>query len=148
MTMTTPKKLKNQKGFSLVEILIAVTIIVLMGGVVAFNLFPELFRSQRDKAALDINTLKEAVQLFQLRESRLPHEGEWQAFLFDGSKKHRDPYIDTSAHENREVLDPWGNPYQYRRLNSREFEIFSWGMDGAPGGEGDDADISSRKERG
>ena len=148
MTMRNPKKLQKQKGFSLVEILIAVTIIVLMGGVVAFNLFPELFRSQRSKAEVDINSLKQAVQVFLLRESRLPHEGEWQSFLFDGSKNHSEPYIDTSAYENREVLDPWSNPYQYRRLNSREYEIFSWGMDGAPGGEGDDADISSRKNKG
>ena len=148
MTMRNPKKLQKQKGFSLVEILIAVTIIVLMGGVVAFNLFPELFRSQRDKAALDIDTLKASVQLFQLRESRLPHEGEWQSFLFDGSKNHSEPYIDTSAYENREVLDPWSNPYQYRRLTSREYALLSWGMDGAPGGEGGDADISSRKTKG
>lgn len=136
------------KGFSLIEVLIAVTIIVLMGGVVAYNVFPELFRSQRDRAGIDIEALKSAVKIYQAREmGKLPNESEWPTFLVEGSKNHPDPYIDVDKLTNGQVNDPWGNPYVYKKHGSKDFEIISFGMDGAPGGEGDDADISSKKGR-
>ena len=39
------------------------------------------------------------------------------------------------------LIDPWGNPYQYRRLEGRRAEVFSLGADGAEGGVGLDADL-------
>ncbi|MAG57264.1 MAG: hypothetical protein CMJ83_13305 [Planctomycetes bacterium] len=138
---------RGQGGFSLIEVLISVTIIVLMGGVVAWNVFPALFQSQRDKAAMDIASLKAAVKMFQMREHRLPTEGDWPDFLFNGSDAHPDPYLDTDQFEDNEVKDPWKTEYVYKRISSREFEIISYGADMMPGGEGDDADISSKKSK-
>ena len=137
---------KHESGFSLVEILIAVTIVVLMGGVVAVNVFPYLFKSQRDRADIDIKQLKEAVKLFKLNEGRLPRENEWPEFLVKGSKSHPHPYVDEDVIENGEVVDPWGNPYVYRRTG-RDFEIISYGEDGQQGGEAEAADISSKKSQ-
>jgi general secretion pathway protein G len=137
---------QGTRGFSLVEVLIAVTIIVLMGGVVAYNVFPELFRSQRDRARMDIETLKTAVNMYFTRENRLPNDSEWPDFLINGSKNHPDPYIDKDKVKDGKVVDPWGNEYTYRKLSSKDFEIVSYGMDGTQGGEGDDKDISSKGE--
>lgn len=134
-------------GFSLIEVLIAVTIIVLMGGVVAYNVFPELFRSQRARAQLDIETLVLAVNMFLTNEGRLPNDNEWPEFLINGSKNHPDAYIDKDKVVDNNVIDPWRNPYQYRRINSRDFEIISFGMDGQPGGDKDDADISNKRDK-
>jgi general secretion pathway protein G len=138
---------QRSAGFSLIEVLIAVTIIVLMGGVVAFNVFPALFKSQRDRAEMDISVFKEAVGHFRLLESKLPLESDWPRFLSDGSPNHKEPYIDVDKLSDGRVLDPWGHDYIYRRLSSTDFEIISYGMDGAPGGDGDDADISSKKSK-
>jgi general secretion pathway protein G len=137
----------SQRGFSLIEILIAVTIIVLMGGLVAINVFPQLFQTQRDKASIDIENLKKAVELFHLRERRLPNESEWPDFLLQGSKNNPDPYIEPDRFEGGEVKDPWGTPYVYRKLSSTTFEILSYGADQQPGGDGDGADISSKQGR-
>ena len=137
----------DQAGFSLVEILIAVTIVVLMGGVVAINVFPFLFQSQRDRAVIDIGVMKTTVKLFQTVELRLPRDSEWPEFLISGSKRHADPYLDEDKVTDGQVLDPWDNPYVYRRINNRKFEIMSYGADGQPGGEGDDEDISSKKNK-
>lgn len=139
---------RAQQGFSLIEVLVAVTIIALMAGVVGYNVFGEFFAAQRDKAAQDIDNLKQAVKMFQMREGRLPHNSEWPSFLFEGSKKHREPYIDPDKFEDQEVKDPWDNPYEYKKLSGKDFEIISYGADGSPGGEGDDEDISSKANKG
>lgn len=145
--MNETRKKHGQAGFSLIEVLIAVTIVVLMGGVVALTVFPELFRAQRDKAAMDIQQLKKATDIFRLRERRIPSESEWREVMINGSKNHPEPYIDESMLDEGEIRDPWGNPYQYKRLGSNDFEILSWGADGAPGGQEDGRDISSKGER-
>lgn len=134
-------------GFSLIEVLIAVTIIVLMGGVVAFNVFPALFKSQRARAEQDISVLVQAVKTFQMNENKLPLESDWPRFLVEGSPNQKQPYIDADKIKDGRVLDPWGNDYIYRRLSSTDFEIISYGMDGQPGGQDDDADISSKRSK-
>ena len=138
---------RAQGGFSLIEVLVAVTIIALMAGVVAVNVFEEFFASQRDKAAIDIDGLKQAVKLYHLKEGRLPNESDWPRFLFDGSKNHRSPYIDTDKYPDDEVKDPWDNAYTYKKHSGKDFEIISFGADGAPGGEDDDRDISSKGDK-
>lgn len=144
----TPQNARRAEGgFSLIEVLVAVTIIALMAGVVAVNVFDEFFASQRDKAAIDIDALKQAVKLYHLKEGKLPAESDWPRFLFEGSKKHPSPYIDTDKFGDGEVLDPWDNPYVYKRLGGRNFEILSYGADGTPGGEEDDRDISSKGDK-
>lgn len=144
----TRKKARSaQGGFSLIEVLVAVTIIALMAGVVAVNVFEEFFASQRDKAAIDIESLKSAVKLYQLKEGRLPNESDWPRFLFEGSKRHPSSYIDTDKFADDEVRDPWENAYVYRKISGKDFEIISYGADGAPGGEDDDRDISSKADK-
>lgn len=147
MKNPTQKSLhRKNSGFSLVEVLIAVTIIVLMGGVVAYNVFPELFRSQRARARMDIEALSTAINMFMTNEMRLPHESEWPGFLFEGSKNHPESYIPKDKASDGQVKDPWGNPYQYKKLGGRDFEIMSYGMDGQPGGDGDDKDIKLNED--
>ena len=144
-----PKRSRSprESGFSLIEVLIAVTIIVLMGGVVAWNIVPLLADSKRDRAELDIKNLKTAIKLFNMKEHRIPHDSEWPSFLLQGSENHPDPYLDADDYPDGEINDPWQTPYAYRRHTSREYEIISYGADGVPGGEGDDADISSKKSK-
>ena len=98
------------------------------------------------RAKRDLSTLKVAVQMFRLEEGRLPHKGEWPDFLTNGSPRHRDAYIEEDFLTDGKAMDPWGKAYIYTRISSRRFDIISHGADGAPGGRGDDADISLRKK--
>ena len=112
-----------------------------------FFVLVQNYYDQRVKAQLDIDALKQAVNMFKLKEGRLPNDSDWPNFLFEGSKRHPNPYIDTDKFESNEVLDPWDNPYEYSKGSNGKFEIKSLGADGAPGGDGDDADISSVAKR-
>ncbi|MAG57271.1 MAG: hypothetical protein CMJ83_13340 [Planctomycetes bacterium] len=134
---------RPESGFSLIEVLIAVAIIALMGGIVAFRLFPHLLESQVDRAKLDIDNLRTAVEMFQMKEHRLPSEGEWPRFLFEGSDGHAHPYVDEHLHQGGLVKDPWGSPYVYQRLSGVDYSILSYGPDKLPGG-GDDVPLDSK----
>lgn len=123
-----------ESGFSLIEVLIAITIIALMGSAVAFGVFDAFFQSQRDRAAIDIDQLAQAVKLYRAKEGKLPSESEWPEFLTEGSKRYKRPYLDNVPE------DPWGNTYEYKKIGSK-FDIVSMGADGVMGGDGDDADI-------
>ena len=96
----------------------------------------------------EIKMLAQAVRVHQLAEGRLPNESEWPKFLFAGSKKHPAPYIQHRASANGHIHDPWGNPYVYKKSGAKDFEIISYGADGAPGGVAPhDRDISSKRDK-
>ena len=103
--MNQQERRSRQGGFSLVEIMIAVTIVVVMGGVVAVNVFPYLFKSKAGRAEIDIGNLKTAVKMFRLDEQRLPREGEWPDFLANGSPQHPEPYLDEDILVDGEAKD-------------------------------------------
>ena len=121
--------------------------IVAVAGIASLRVSVPFFESQHDLAMMDIAALKQAVKLYQLKEGRLPHESEWPKFLFEGSKKHPLPYIDTDYFVAGALWDPWASPYVYKKSSARGFEIISYGADGTPGGEGNARDISSKREK-
>jgi hypothetical protein len=97
-----------------------------------------LAASHFQRVYTDLASLQSTVLRFQLAEARLPNDAEWPDFLLQGSKNHPDPYIEITPGG---LLDPWGNPYRYKRTGPRSFKVLSFGADGVPGGEGDDGDI-------
>ncbi len=147
----TPRKTRLHRpdgGFSLLEILIAVTILVLMGGVVAVNLFPNIFKAQRDRAQVDVDVIKEAIGTWRLgHNGKLPDAGEFPQCLTEKGEDGREPYLDSDKLVEGRLLDPWGHEYVYTKHSSSSFEVISYGADGAPGGEGDNADISSKRNK-
>lgn len=108
--------------------------------------WPEIMRRRTtpiEESSHDLEVLANCVKVFRLREARLPDEREWPGFLFEGSAHHPEPYLEVDRFPHAEVLDPWGNPYVYRRFDAG-FEILSFGGDGQAGGVGRDADQSYR----
>ncbi len=127
-------------GFTLLELLVVIVIIGLLAGYVAPRYFAQVGKSEIQVARAQIESLEKALDQYRLDMKRYPSPEEGldalvakpvQAATWSG------PYLKKSLPN-----DPWGRPYQYRTPGkTSEFEVFSLGRDGKPGGTGEDADI-------
>lgn len=123
-------------GFTLIELLIVVAIIAIMG-TVAVRLYRGVLSDANATAAkTDLGTFSQQLEIYYLRNNNYPSTDE-------GLQK----LIDAGLLENKKstLLDPWEHPYQYRYPGqfSEKPEIWSYGADGAEGGEGSNKDITS-----
>lgn len=131
-------------GFTLLEMLVVLVIIGLIASLVGPRLFSRVDTSKVQVADTQARLLRGAVETFQLEVGRIPTADEGLAVLFTAPtderarSRWRGPYLDEAV-----PADPWGTPYQYS-IPGRDglpFAIYSFGADGKPGGEGNDADI-------
>ncbi len=145
MPMQFSVRSTRHAGFTLIEIMVVVVII----GVLAALLVPKIM-SRPDEARVvaakqDIATLMQALKLYRLDNSRYPSGDQGLQALV--SKPTSEPLPNnwkSGGYVERLPKDPWGNPYQYLNPGVHgEIDIFSYGADGKPGGEGIDADIGS-----
>lgn len=132
-------------GFTLIEVMVVVVIL----GVLAALIVPKIM-SRPDEARVmaakqDIATLSQALKLYRLDNQRYPTAEQGLAAL--AVKPVLPPVPDTwktGGYVERLPADPWGKPYQYLNPGIHgEIDVFSYGADGVPGGEGTDADIGS-----
>ena len=130
-------------GFSLVEMLVVLTIIGLIVGLVGPRVLNYLSESRTKTARLQIESLGSALDLFYIDVGRYPTSSESLDALVkrpDGVDVWNGPYIKGG----RIPVDPWGNSYQYRSpMEKAPYEIVSFGADGRPGGTGAATDISN-----
>jgi len=135
---------KRRNGFSLVELLVVLFIIALLATVVAINVLPSQDKAMRVKAEADINTLAQAMELYRLDNASYPSASDGLTALVSPPANLAMPQNYRSGGYIKALpTDPWGRAYQYRApgQNGKPFEIFSFGADGQPGGDGDNADI-------
>ena len=122
-TRTTKKS--SRHGFTLLEVIIAVTIVALLAALVVPRLTRFLGQAHEDKATAEVNTLATQVRLYITTETTGTLNGDFTLeMLVDGD----DPYLDN---ENQ-LIDPWGNPYEIRVPGdvNRDFDVISLGPDG------------------
>ena len=121
-------------------------VVVIILGVLAATIIPQFIGTTHDAkvstAKSNIAELESALERYYIHLDRYPTPDEGLKLLVDpptgDEKKWRGPYIKLLR------SDPWGNPYQYLNPGVRgEIDVFSFGADGGPGGEGNDADIGS-----
>ena len=134
----------RQGGFTLIEIMVVMAIIAMLAAMVGPRIMGALTKSQRQGATAQIERLGAALDTYRLDMGRYPTTQEGLGALIQppGNAGRWDgPYLNKS----QVPLDPWDNPYQYRSPGGggRPYDLFSFGGDGAPGGEGDSRDITS-----
>jgi general secretion pathway protein G len=132
-------------GFTLIEIMVVVVIIGLLAAVIVPTVVSKVDEAKVNKAKADIQSLETALTMYRLDNSKYPTSDQGLTALVtqptDPSIKHWRP----GGYLSRVSKDPWGNDYQYVIPGShgKEYDVFSLGADGAPGGEGIDADIGN-----
>ena len=132
--------MRTARGFTLLELLVVVAIIGLLVAYVGPRYVSQIGKSETAAARAQIEALAKAIDTYRLDTGRFPSTAQGLAALLvrpAGEAKWNGPYLQKDV-----PLDPWGKPYFYRMPGAkRDYELMSYGRDGAPGGTGDNADI-------
>ena len=133
---------RRQAGFTLLELLVVLAILALLAGFAGPRVMSYLGGAKVQSAKIQMQSLSTAMDLFLLDMGRYPTAEEGVAALVEPPRtdadKWRGPYLDKKS----AVVDPWGQPYRFRRPGREgPFDIYSTGADSAEGGDGDDADL-------
>ncbi len=134
---------RAQAGFTLIEMLVVITIIGLIMALVAPRVLNYLSESKAKAAKIQIESFGSALDLFYLDSGRYPTSGEGLAALVQrpgNMATWNGPYLKGGV----VPTDPWGNPYVYRAPGEHgAYDIMSYGSDGQEGGTGTASDITS-----
>jgi general secretion pathway protein G len=150
--MNTPSFLRrplraSRHGFTLMEMLIVLTIIALLTSMVIFKISDMAASSRPQKAKADILTFKEMLASYELENGSLPTTEQGVKVLWE--KPTVEPVPPRWRKQlDEETLDPWGHPYVYRnpgKHNPDGYDIFSMGEDGQPDTEDDIGNWSDAK---
>ncbi len=142
------KARKRRRGFTFLEILIAMLIVSILSGAVGLSLYRHVRRAKVEAARTQIRTFMAALQIYRVEQGGLPSQAQGLEALCRAPTIPPVPraYPEEGYLESRNLpLDPWGRPYVYLvpGRNNEPFEVISYGSDGEPGGTGEAADISS-----
>ena len=134
-----------QRGFTLLEVMVVVVILGILAALVVPKIISRPDEARIIAAKQDIASLMQALKLYRLDNHRYPSsEQGLQALVVQPTTAPLPPNWKAGGYLERLPKDPWGNPYQYLNPGVHgEIDVFSLGADGAPGGEGNDADIGS-----
>lgn len=132
-------------GFTLIEILVVVVVIAILATLVAPNVFQHVGTARETTARSQVEMFGAALDAYRLHTGRYPSTQEGLAALWtrpaSAPATWRGPYLRKTL-----PLDPWGNAYEYvcpGEVNRDGYDLRSLGADGRPGGEGENADITS-----
>lgn len=136
--------LKNriQAGFTLLELLVVMVIIGLLAGYVAPRYFAQVGKAEVKTAHAQIDALEKALDQYRLDTGHYPSTEQGLTALVTkpaDEAKWDGPYLKKNV-----PPDPWGRPYHYLHPGEHgEYDLFTYGKDGQPGGSGEDADIGN-----
>ena len=134
-------------GFTLIELMVVIIILGILAMWVAPKIMGRPGEARQVKARLDIQNLENALKLYKLDNGIYPTTEQGLLALVEQPESGTIPkkwkaggYLE----KGRVPKDPWGNEFVYLSPGLKgDFDIISYGLDGAPGGEGENKDINN-----
>lgn len=144
MTIKTNKK-NDSRGFTLIEVMIVVVILGILAAIIVPRIMGRPEEAKRTKAAVDIKGVEQALNLYKLDNGVYPStEQGLEALVNKPETKPVPSKWKEGGYLSKTPVDPWGRPYQYLSPGEHgDFDLYSYGADGEPGGEGKNADVES-----
>ena len=141
--MKNIKRGKSERGVTLIEMLVVITIIGLIAGLVTVNVIRQGESAKRTAARAQISSFMNALGIYRLDTGSYPATSQGlQALRVKAGDlpNWAGPYLPKDV-----PLDPWGRPYEYKYPGEHgdDPDVISLGADGQPGGDGNNADIVS-----
>ena len=129
-----------QRGMTLIEILVVLVILGLIATAVAVNVVGQAEKARVDRAKTDVQRIaSDGVEAFKVMRGRYPTTEEGLKILLD------EKFLKSNSKDGK-LLDPWNREYVYLQPGQAHpdaFDVKSYGADGQPGGEGENADITN-----
>ncbi len=136
------QKFRRQAGFTLMELLVVLAILGLLMGLVGPQVLNQLSGAKLKTAAIQIKDLEQALEMYKLDVGRFPTTDQGLAALSNkpsNASGWNGPYL-----KSRVPQDPWKTDYHYKYPGEHgDLDIYTYGQDGTPGGDGEDSDVSS-----
>lgn len=132
---------RSHAGMTLVEILAVVVILGIIAATLAVGFSGSFGKAKRELAKTGIGQLIDRVEIFRIEKGAWPTNDLGLKALSDGYAAPTDSYYV----EPSKLLDPWNRPYFFVAPGPdlRPYEIVTYGADGSPGGQGENADVTS-----
>jgi len=144
-------RIRSNAGFTLIEIMAVVLIIGLLSTIVGVSIFAQVDKGRVTSTSVQISNLESVLELFRMDNARYPTTEEGLDALINAPDGARNFPPGGYLQKRRIPEDPWGNPYEYEQPgqnNTHSFDLWSYGADGKPGGDGVDADIGNWEQDG
>ncbi len=135
-------KKRKRKGFTIIELVVVAVIIGMLAAFVGPSLLKKFGKAKSHIARGKIGIISGALSEFQMDCGRIPMDSEGLEVLLIGPDDLEEKWDGPYAKES-ELIDPWGNPYQYIEddMTRDGYILFSYGADGEEGGEDENKDI-------
>lgn len=139
------QRLAGEAGFTLIEIMVVVVILGILAGIVVPKLLEEPEKARVTKAETQIKSFESALAMYKLNNGFFPSTEQRLDALVKKPTTGRIPKnYKEGGYISKIPLDPWGNPYVYLCPGTHgDYDLLSYGADGEPGGEGNNADIAN-----
>jgi len=135
-------KNRTSFGFTLLELLVVMVVIGLLASYVAPRYFSQIGKSEVRTAQAQIEAFGKALDAYRLDVGSYPSTEQGLAALNakpEGATRWGGPYLQKAA-----PMDPWGQPFHYKAPGEHgDYDLFSYGKDGQPGGSGENADLTN-----